>query len=375
MISDSVGLVERRYQTWHEPLQLESGASIAPLTLAYEIYGELDPGRRNAILIFHALSGDAHVAGRNKPDDRKPGWWDNMVGPGKAFDTDRFCVICANIPGGCQGSTGPSSIDPRTGRRYNLTFPVITIPDMVNAQARLLDVLGIEQVAAAVGGSMGGMQVLQFAVAYPERVRLAVALATTARSSAQTIAFSAIGRRAIMSDPRWRDGNYPPADPPVDGLAIARMLGHMTYLSDERLAWRFDRRLQHASTLSYTFEPEFAVESYLEHQGSTFVDRFDANSYLYITKAMDYWDLTRQYGSLVQAFEKTQASFLAASFSSDWLYPPSESEEIVQALEAAGRPVEYHALTSPLGHDAFLLETELLTPIIEDALDRIMLGQ
>jgi homoserine O-acetyltransferase len=375
MISDSVGLVERRYQTWHEPLQLESGATLAPLTLAYEIYGELDPGRRNAILIFHALSGDAHVAGRNQPSDRKPGWWDNMVGPGKAFDTDRFCVICANIPGGCQGSTGPSSIDPLTGQRYNLTFPVITIPDMVNAQVRLLDVLGIEQVAAAVGGSMGGMQVLQFAVDYPQRVRLAVALATTARSSAQTIAFSSIGRRAIMSDPRWRGGNYPPDDPPVDGLAIARMIGHMTYLSDERLAWRFDRRLQHTSTLGYTLDREFAVESYLEHQGTTFVDRFDANSYLYITKAMDYWDLTRRHGSLVQAFEKAQASFLAASFSSDWLYPSSESEEIVQALEAAGRSVEYHALTSPLGHDAFLLETELLTPIIEDALDRITLGQ
>ncbi len=370
MISEGVGLVERRYHTWDEPLQLESGATFAPLTLAYEVYGELDRARSNAILIMHALSGDAHVAGRHQPSDRKPGWWDNMVGPGKAFDTERYCVICANVPGGCQGSTGPSSIDPLTGERYNLRFPVITIGDMVNAQVRLLDLLGIKQVLAVVGGSMGGMQVLQLAVAHPERVRLAVPLATTARSSAQAIAFSAIGRRAITADPRWRNGNYPPDDPPADGLAIARMVGHMTYLSDERLAWRFDRRLQHSATRSFTLEPEFAVESYLEYQGTSFVDRFDANSYLYITKAMDYWDLTDGGRSLADVFSRTRASFLVASFSSDWLYPREESEAIVDALMAAGRPVEYHALTSPLGHDAFLLETELLTPILEDALER-----
>ncbi len=373
MISDGVGLVERRYETWHEPLQLESGVTLAPITLAYEMYGRLDPARRNAVLIFHALSGDAHVAGRNRPGDRKPGWWDNMVGPGKAFDTDRFCVICANVPGGCQGSTGPSSVDPLTGQPYNLTFPLVTIPDMVSAQVRLLDTLGIERVVAAVGGSMGGMQVLQLAVAHPDRVRLAIPLATTARSSAQAIAFCAIGRRAIVSDPRWREGNYPADDPPADGLAIARMVGHLTYLSEERLRWRFDRQLQQASALSYTLEREFAVESYLEYQGRSFVDRFDANSYLYITKAMDYWDLTRHYGSLATAFEQARARFLVASFSSDWLYPPGESEAIVQALEAAGRPVDYHALSSSLGHDAFLLETELLTPIIEEALDRAML--
>jgi homoserine O-acetyltransferase/O-succinyltransferase len=371
MIPDTIGLVERRYQTWHEPLLLESGAELGPVTLAYETYGSLDPARDNAILIMHALSGDAHVAGRHTPEDRKPGWWDTMVGPGKAFDTDRFCVICANVIGGCQGSTGPSSIDPRTGERYNLRFPVITIADMVNAQVRLLDRLGIQQVAAAVGGSMGGMQVLQLATAHPERVRLAIPLATTARSSAQAIAFSAIGRRAIMADPRWRGGDYPADDPPADGLSIARMVGHMTYLSEERQARRFDRQLQDRSELGYTLEREFAVESYLDYQGQSFVNRFDANSYLYITKAMDYWDLTRDRPSLSDAFRRARAEFLVASFSSDWLYPAGESEAIVAALREARRSVEYHHITSPLGHDAFLLESEILTPIIEEALSRV----
>ena len=373
MIAGGIGLVETRYQTWDEPLLLESGASIAPLTLAYEMYGELNAARGNAILIMHALSGDAHVAGRHQPSDRKPGWWDTMVGPGRAFDTDRFCVICANVLGGCRGSTGPSSIDPATGTRYNLRFPVVTIGDMVNAQVRLLDHLGIDCLVAAIGGSMGGMQVLQLAVAHPDRVRLAIPLATTARSSAQAIAFGAIGRRAIMSDPRWRNGDYPADDPPADGLATARMVGHMTYLSDERLAWRFDRRLQHRTRLSFTLEHEFAVESYLNYQGRSFVERFDANSYLYITKAMDYFDLTAGTTSLAEVFRGTRAEFLVASFSTDWLYPPAESEAIVDALRAAGRPVEYHALHSVLGHDAFLLETELLTPLIESALDRVTL--
>jgi homoserine O-acetyltransferase len=293
-----------------------------------------------------------------------------MVGPGKAFDTERYFVVCANVLGGCQGSTGPSSIDPLTGDRYNLRFPVVTIGDMVNAQVRLLDALGIYSVHAAVGGSMGGMQVLQLAVAYPDRVRLAIPLAAPARSSAQAIAFSAIGRRAIMSDPRWRNGDYPADDPPTDGLAIARMVGHMTYLSDERLAWRFDRQLQEGTTLQYTLDREFAIESYLDYQGRSFVARFDANSYLYITKAMDYFDLTAGGRSLVDVLRPTRARFLVASFSSDWLYPRAESEAIVEALSDARRPVEYHALNSPLGHDAFLLESDMLTPILEDALDR-----
>ena len=374
MIGEDVGLVERRTYTSTEPLLLESGATLAPITLAYETYGRLNRARSNVILIMHALSGDAHAAGRHHPTDRKPGWWDAMIGPGKAFDTDRFYVVCANVIGGCQGSTGPNSIDPRTARRYNLRFPVITISDMVNAQVRLLDHLGIDQVLAVIGGSMGGMQVLQFAVSYPDRVRLAVALATTARSSAQAIAWSTIGRRAIMSDPRWKNGEYAPDEPPADGLAIARMIGHMTYVSDERLDWRFDRQLQDTQGINYTLQREFAVESYLDYQGRSFVDRFDANSYLYITKAMDYWDLTRSGRSLTRVFEHTHAHFLLASFTSDWLYPPSESEKIVESLQAAGRDVTYHALPSSLGHDAFLLEYEALTPLLEEALEREYVG-
>lgn len=372
MIEETIGLVERRSITWQEPLQLDCGVFLAPITLAYQTYGRLNDKRDNAILIMHALSGDAHVAGRHQQEDRKPGWWDNMVGSGKAFDTDRYFVICANILGGCKGSTGPRSINPQTGLPYNLDFPVVTIPDMVRAQIRLLDALGIEQVLAVAGGSMGGMQVLEFAVTYPERLRLAMPLATTARSSAQTVAFSMIGRRAIMADPRWQNGNYADDAPPADGLAIARMIGHMTYLSEERLDWRFDRRLQDRAALSYTLEREFAVESYLEHQGRSFVHRFDANSYLYITKAMDYFELARGYASLADALRQTQARFLVASFSSDWLYPPADQEVIVEALEQAGRDVSYHALRSPLGHDAFLLEADLLTPIIADMLERTM---
>jgi homoserine O-acetyltransferase/O-succinyltransferase len=371
MIEDDVGLVERRSYTSTEPLPLESGATLAPYTLAYETYGSLDQARSNAILIMHALSGDAHAAGRHHPTDRKPGWWDAMIGPSKAFDTDRYFVICANVIGGCQGSTGPSSIDPRTGRRYNLRFPVITISDMVNAQARLLDYLGIDQLLAVIGGSMGGMQVLQFAVNFPDRVRLAVALSTAARSSAQAIAWSTIGRRAIMADPRWRNGDYAPDAPPVDGLSIARMIGHMTYMSEERLEWRFDRQLQDTQGFNYTLQREFAVESYLDYQGRSFVDRFDANSYLYITKALDYWDLTRGGRSLSRVLARTEARFVVASFSSDWLYPPAESEAIVGALRDANRPVVYHALPSPLGHDAFLLEYETLTPLLAEELERV----
>ncbi len=371
MIGEDVGLVERRTYTSTEPLLLESGATLAPITLAYETYGSLNRARNNVVLVMHALSGDAHVAGRHHASDRKPGWWDSMIGPGKAFDTDRYFVLCANVIGGCQGSTGPSSIEPRTGRRYNLRFPVITISDMVNAQIRLLDHLGIEQVMAVIGGSMGGMQVLDFAVRHPDRTRLAVALATTARSSAQAIAWSTIGRRAIMSDPLWRGGDYHPNTPPADGLAIARMIGHMTYLSEERLDWRFDRQLQDTQNINYTLQREFAVESYLDYQGRSFVDRFDANSYLYITKAMDYWDLTRNGRSLRSVLRQTKAPFFLASFTSDWLYPPSDSERIVEALQDADRDVTYHALESPLGHDAFLLEYEMLTPLLEEALDRV----
>jgi homoserine O-acetyltransferase/O-succinyltransferase len=363
-----LGIVQTQYARWEEPLRLQSGASLAPITLAYESYGTLNERRDNAILVMHALSGDAHAAGRHSPDDRKPGWWNEMIGPGHAFDTARYYVLCVNVIGGCKGSTGPSSINPATGRPYGSDFPIVTIPDMVAAQMRLLDRLGIDTLHAVIGGSMGGMQALELAIAYPERVRLAVLLAMAARHGAQQIAFNHIGRQAIMRDPNWRGGHYYDGPPPAAGLATARMVGHMTYLSEERLQWRFGRDLQTLDAPGFSFEPEFAIESYLNYQGHSFVDRFDANSYLYITKALDYYDASAGRGSLVAALERARARLLIASFSSDWLYPPHESQALAAAARTAGRDVEYLELDSVLGHDAFLLEHERLTPLIADAI-------
>jgi homoserine O-acetyltransferase len=361
------GLVERRYATWLEPLTLESGVSFGPVTLAYETYGELNPARDNAILLLHALSGDAHAAGWHT-GAAKPGWWDNMVGPGRPFDTDRYFVICSNVLGGCQGSTGPSSIDPATGRPYATRFPVLTIGDMVRAQARLLDQLGIARLLAVAGGSMGGFQALEWATAYPDRVRGAILLATSARSSPQTLAWSAIGRRAIMSDPRWRGGDYYDGEPPTDGLAVARMIGHITYLSEPSLERKFGRTYQNNRGPAFTLEREFTIESYLDYQGASFNARFDANTYLYITKAMDYWDLPARYGSLDTALARSQARFLLLSFTSDWLYPTSESIAIADALRRVGRPFSHIEIESSAGHDAFLVDGEAQAPIIEEFL-------
>jgi homoserine O-acetyltransferase len=367
----SIGLVERKYATWIEPLPLDSGATLAPVTLAYETYGTLNQRGDNAILLLHALSGDSHAAGRYRYDDRKPGWWETMVGPGRPFDTNRYFIICSNVLGGCQGSTGPSSINPATGKPYATSFPVITIGDMVRAQTRLIDDLGIDSLLAVAGGSMGGFQALEWATAYPERVRSAVLLASSARSATQTIAWNSIGRRAIMSDPRWRDGHYYGDEPPTDGLAVARMVGHVTYLSDVSLEQKFGRRLQHRGEASFTLESEFAVESYLDYQGESFNARFDANSYLYITKAMDYWDLPGRYGTLEQALARSQAAFLLLSFSSDWLYPTSESAWIADTLRQLDRRVEHVDLPSQAGHDAFLVDYEAQAPIISDFLASI----
>jgi homoserine O-acetyltransferase len=347
---------------------LDSGAALGPLTLAYETYGELSPARDNAILLLHALSGDAHAAGRHQSSDPRPGWWDDMVGPGRPFDTDRYFVICSNVIGGCQGSTGPSSVDQATGRPYGSRFPVLTIGDMVRAQARLLDRLGIERLLAVAGGSMGGFQALEWTTAYPERVRGAILLATSARSSPQTVAWNAIGRRAIVRDPRWRGGDYYGGEPPADGLAVARMIGHITYLSEPSLERKFGRAFQAADAPGYTLDREFAIESYLEYQGASFNARFDANSYLYITKAMDYWDLPARYGSLDAALARSQADFLLLSFTSDWLYPTAESLAIADALRRLGRPVEHVEIESNAGHDAFLVDSDLQAPIIEDFL-------
>lgn len=363
-----VGVVKPLTMTWQEPLALESGQTLAPVTLTYETYGTLNAARDNAILLLHAFSGDAHAAGYHRADEQKPGWWDAMVGPGRTFDTDRYFVICSNVIGGCRGSTGPSSINPETGKPYGARFPVVTIGDMVRAQTRLIDRLGIDQLHAVIGGSMGGFQALEWATAYPERARSAILLATTARSSAQTIAWNAIGRRAIMSDPRWRGGDYYDHEPPIDGLAVARMTGHITYVSDMSLEEKFGRNFQEGAGPQFTLDPEFAIESYLNYKGDSFTTRFDPNSYLYITRAMDYWDLPGQYGSLEAAFERTRANFLILSFSSDWLYPTAESLAIAGALKHAGREYRHIELPASAGHDAFLINHELQTPIITEFL-------
>jgi len=340
-----------------QPLQLDSGEALAPLTIAWNTYGSLNAAKSNAFLLCHALTGDQFAAGIH-PVTGKPGWWASMVGPGLPIDTNRFFVICANVIGGCMGSSGPHDIDPATGKPYGLSFPVITIRDMVRAQALLLDHLGIESLFCVAGGSMGGMQVLQWAASYPERVFSALPLATAARHSAQNIAFHEVGRQAIMADPEWSDGDYAAKGTnPRKGLAVARMAAHITYLSEAALHRKFGRNLQNREALSYRFDADFQVESYLRHQGLAFVDRFDANSYLYITRAMDYFDLAADYdGVLAQAFRNTKTRFCVASFTSDWLFPTAEGKKIVHALNAAGANVSFVEFDTDKGHDAFLLD-------------------
>ena len=372
----SVGLVEKKYCTFAAPpdeLTLESGAGLGPVTLAYETYGTLDPEQTNAILVLHALSGDSHVAGYYAEDDPKPGWWDSMVGPGKGIDTDRYFVLCSNVLGSCLGSSGPSSLNPGTGQPYGLDFPLVTIGDMVQAQKKLLDILGIRRVLAVIGGSIGGMQVLEWALRYPEMVCAAVPLATATKHSALAIAFNEVARQAIMADPNWQGGNYYQGPKPSLGLAVARMIGHITYLSDEALRMKFGRRLQDRNDFSYNFDADFQVESYLRYQGTKFVERFDANSFLYITKAADYFDLGLQHGngSAVEAFSKTEAKFLVVSFTSDWLYPTYQSKEIVSALKKNGRDVSFLEIEAEWGHDAFLLPSERLTELLRGFLDHV----
>jgi homoserine O-acetyltransferase len=370
----SVGLVERQYFTFAQdaPMPLDSGEALGPITLAYETYGELNAERSNAILILHALSGDSHVAGYYTPQDKAPGWWDECVGPGKAFDTNKYFVICSNVIGGCQGSTGPASTDPATGLPYGLHFPVITIGDMVRAQARLLDHLGIEKLLLTAGGSMGGMQVLQWASAYPERVCAAIPIATTAHHSPMLIAFDEVGRQAIYADPNWKSGDYYASPHPNAGLAVARMIGHITYLSETSMHEKFGRRLQGRERFGYDFHTDFAVEGYLRYKGNRFTERFDANSYLYITKALDYFDLCSGDGHLAEAFIRSQGvTFLVISFTSDWLYPAYHSKEMVSALTAAGVDVSYCNIESTWGHDAFLLEVETMTMLISRFLERV----
>jgi homoserine O-acetyltransferase/O-succinyltransferase len=338
-----------------DSISLDSGATLAPVEVAYESYGQLNPAKSNAILVLHAFSGDAHAAGISH-ETGKPGWWDNMIGPGKAFDTDRYFVFCTNILGGCRGTTGPSSINPATGCPYAMSFPVITVGDMVRLQRMLVDHFGIQKLLSVSGGSMGGMQALEWAVSHPDRVVSAIPIATTTRHSAQQIAFNEVGRQAIMADLDWNGGNYYDGKPPGRGLAVARMVGHITYMSDDSMREKFGRRMREKEEFSFGFDVDFEVESYLRYRGSQFVNRFDANSYLYITKAMDYFDLTSGHRTLSAALGEAQARFLVISFSSDWLYPSYQSQEIVRALRSLNRDVAYVELQANYGHDSFLVD-------------------
>ncbi|MCA1944217.1 MAG: homoserine O-acetyltransferase [Desulfovibrio sp.] len=378
--ANTVGIVEKQFFTFadaHTPFLLESGQQLPSVTLAYETYGRLTPEGDNAVLICHALTGDAHVAGYHDPakgGSGKPGWWELMVGPGKPIDTDRYFVICSNVLGSCMGSTGPASHNPDGSGLYGLDFPVVTIGDMVKAQRELIAHLKIPRLLAVVGGSMGGMQVLDWSCRYPELVYAAIPLATTARHSALNIAFHEVARQAIMADPNWNRGRYTPASKPATGLAVARMIGHITYLSDEAMRRKFGRRLQDRDAFSFDFDldlPDFQVESYLRYQGRKFVERFDANSFLYITKAADYFDLAAQHGqgSLAGAMSRARARFLVISFSSDWLYPTYRSRELVQAMKKAGRDVSFMEIDADFGHDAFLLQNERLSALIANFLD------
>ncbi len=346
-------------------LLLDGGATLRDVDVAYQSFGALNAGRDNVILVCHALTGDQYVAGTH-PLTGKPGWWDRMVGPGKPIDTDRFHVVCANVLGSCMGSSGPASIDPATGQPWAMRFPVITIADMVRAQAGLLDALGIGRLHAVVGGSMGGMQALCWAALYPQRVGRAMVIASAARHSAQNIAFHEVGRQAIMADPAWSEGGYASDTPPAKGLAVARMAAHITYLSEEGLTAKFGRRLQNRDAKTFGFDADFQVESYLRHQGLAFTDRFDANSYLYITRAMDYFDLAEAHGGrLAEAFAGSRnVRFCIISFTSDWLYPTAESRAIVHALNAVGAPTSFVELDSPFGHDAFLLDVPALDAVV-----------
>ncbi len=347
------------------PLALDGGESLSPVEIAYETYGTLNAEKSNAILICHALTMDQHVASPH-PITGQPGWWMNMVGPGKPIDTDRFCVICPNIIGGCMGSSGPETKAP-DGKPWAMRFPVITIRDMVRAQALLIDALGIDRLYAVIGGSMGGMLALSWAATFPTRVGAALVIASTPKHSAQNIAFHEVGRQAIMADPHWRGGDYyADGKSPDAGLSVARMAAHITYMSEQGLTQKFGRELQSRDKKSFGFDADFQIESYLRYQGLSFTNRFDANSYLYITRAMDYWDLADDHGGvLANAFRETTARFCLVSFDSDWLYPTAQSKSVVHALNASGAPVSFVELSSPFGHDAFLLDTPGLERVID----------
>ena len=357
-----------------EGLLLESGARLDTVTIAYECWGNLNRDRSNAILICHPFTADAHAtSGRQPgppPDGSRPGWWEEAIGPGKPFDTDRYFVICSNVLGGCAGSTGPASLDPSTGRPFGMRFPVVTVRDMVQAQIRLIDWFGIDRLLAVAGGSLGGMQALRWAVDFPERVAACIPIAACARSSAQSIALNEAGRQAVYADTNWKKGDYYDSIPPDGGLAVARMIGHISYMSDTSMRSKFGRRLQGGDRPGYTFDTDFAVESYLRHRGASFPGRFDANSYLYVSKAIDYFDLTAGRHSLEDSLKEVAARVLVIGFSSDWLFPAYQSREVVRALLANNVAVTSVVVESVYGHDAFLVEVDRMAPFIGDFLTR-----
>ena len=373
MDKDSVGFVETKYFNIDDSFVLESGRTLEDITVAYETYGELNSDKSNAILICHALTGDAHAAGWHK-GSKKPGWWEIVIGPGKVIDTEKYFIICSNVLGGCKGTTGPSSINPKTGKEYALDFPVITIKDMVDVQKELIDSFGINQLYAIIGGSMGGMQVLQWIVSYPEMMKKAIPIATTAQSSPQQIAFNEVGRQAIFSDPDWNEGNYyGTGKTPRSGLSLARMIAHITYLSDESMYLKFGRDLQDKDEISYDFTMDFQVESYLHHQGESFVKRFDANSYLYITKAVDLFDLAVN-NSVIEGLKDVKCKLEVISVDSDWLYPTEQSTDLVAALNANDIEVSFSEIKSNYGHDAFLLEKGQLNYFLSKCLSDNVVG-
>ncbi|HNX82515.1 MAG TPA: homoserine O-acetyltransferase [Candidatus Omnitrophota bacterium] len=368
--SKSVGIVKTQSATFDQELKLESGQKLGPITLAYETYGVLNQSKTNAILVCHAFSGDAHAAGFHE-GAKDPGWWDALIGPGKALDTEKYFIICINCIGGCKGSTGPSSINPKTGKPYALNFPLITIADMVDSQKLLIDYLGIKKLLCVIGGSMGGMQALHWVTAYPDAVQSAIPIATALKHSPQQIAFDEVGRQAIMADPYWNNGDYYDKKHPEKGLAVARMIGHITYMSDVSMEEKFSRRLK-GDDYSFKFTADFEVEGYLRHRGDTFVKRFDANSYLYITKAMDYFDLSG--GKFLSSKRHVDVRFLVIAFKSDWLYPAYQSQDIIRQLKIQGLDATYCEINSTYGHDSFLLEIDEESRLIKHFLDKTFRG-
>lgn len=369
-MEQSIGLVTTEYAHLNTELRLESGRLLGPLTIAYETYGTLNQDRSNVILATHAWTGDAHAAGFHTREDRKPGWWDNMIGPGKVLDTNRYFIICSNTIGSCKGSTGPTSIDPRSGKPYRLKFPVLMVRDMVRAQKLLLDHLDISTVKTVIGGSMGAMQALEWGILYPDTVRSIVPIAGTGRTSPMAIALNALARQSIYNDPLWKKGNYPLEHPPGDGLALARAVGHISFLSDASMWLKFDRRFSIRDGM-FDFFGQFEIERYLNYNGGTFVDRFDTNSFLYLAKALDLYDVAWNFDSLSDALSRLQCPSQWFAFSSDWLYTPQQTEEVVTELRSQNKSVEYHCIQSDYGHDSFLVEPEKFIPLLKDFLDRI----